>query len=110
MMCLYLLFCRIPIPLCKKLGSLTAKYRWFALVYIIGMFFVLPGLFVGLTFIDKDGIAMYSFLGFMVFTILAVVFLNFLQSNERLKTKLPVRIQNWYFLPECLRSLEPYDR
>lgn len=36
-------FMRFPIPLAKKLGDTTAKYRWFAVLYLILMFFVLPG-------------------------------------------------------------------
>lgn len=33
---------RVPIPLCKILGNTTAEYRWFAALYLIGMFLVLP--------------------------------------------------------------------
>ena len=35
-------FMRVPIPLCKILGNTTAEYRWFALVYLFGMFLILP--------------------------------------------------------------------
>ena len=35
-------FMRAPIPLCKILGNTTAEYRWFAALYLIGMFLVLP--------------------------------------------------------------------
>ncbi|CAL4116130.1 unnamed protein product, partial [Meganyctiphanes norvegica] len=37
-------FMRFPIPMAKGLGNITAQYRWFAIVYLIGMFFVMPGL------------------------------------------------------------------
>ena len=53
---------RFPIPLCKKLGKITATYRWFAIVYVVGMFFVMPGFFVLLTLIDSSGITMYTFM------------------------------------------------
>ena len=36
-------FMRFPIPLAKFLGTRTANYRWFAILYIIFMFFLLPG-------------------------------------------------------------------
>lgn len=36
-------FMRFPIPLAKKLGETTAKYRWFAVLYLFVMFFFLPG-------------------------------------------------------------------
>ena len=32
----------VPIILAKKLGDITAKYRWFAIVYIISSFFLIP--------------------------------------------------------------------
>ena len=57
----FILF-RFPIPLCKKLGKITATYRWFAIVYVVGMFFVMPGFFVLLTMIDSKGITMYTFM------------------------------------------------
>ena len=94
--------------MCKKLGALTVNYRWFAIAYIVGMFFLLPGIFVGLTFIDENGIAMYTFLGIMALVISSVMLLNFLQS--KMQSKLPPFLQTWDFLPEPLRSLEPYDR
>jgi hypothetical protein len=74
------------------------------------MFFVLPGLFVGLTFIDSKGIAMYTVLALMVFLIVTVVSLNMLQANAKTKNKLPSVLQDWQYLPESLRSLDPYDR
>ena len=36
-------FMRFPIGLAKGLGEITAKYRWFAILYLIVMFFLLPG-------------------------------------------------------------------
>jgi len=101
---------RIPIPLSKKLGKLTAKYRWFAVVYIIGMFFLLPGIFVGLTFLDPKGIVMYTFLAISAVSILFIVIINYLQSHETYHEKLPLKLKNWDFLPGPLRSLDPYDR
>jgi len=35
-------FTRLPIPMCKALGKITANYRWFAILYLILMFFLLP--------------------------------------------------------------------
>jgi hypothetical protein len=32
----------VPIRLAKKLGDTTATYRWFAIVYIIASFFLIP--------------------------------------------------------------------
>jgi len=103
-------FMRIPIPLCKKLGKITAKYRWFALVYIIGMFFVMPGVFVALTLIDSTGIVMNIFLGIFAVVLAVIGTINFMQSNATLQKWLPKILLNWDFMPKPLRSLEPYDR
>ena len=103
-------FMRFPIPLAKRLGKITSNYRWFAIVYIIGMFFVLPGIFVGLTFIDSRGIAMYTFLAIVAFLAILGGALNVVQSKESLKKRLPEELQTWEFLPKPMRSLEPYDR
>lgn len=35
-------FMRFPIPMCKALGNITAEYRWFAIVYLVFMFFLMP--------------------------------------------------------------------
>merc|ERR1711953_871305 len=82
-------FMRFPIPLCKKLGKITAKYRWFALVYIIGMFFVLPGVFVALTLVDSSGIVMYTFLAIFTAVLAVIGTINFMQSREKLQNCLP---------------------
>ena len=103
-------FMRFPIPLCKKLGKITAKYRWFALVYIIGMFFVLPGVFVALTLVDSSGIVMYTFLAIFTAVLAVIGTINFMQSREKLQNCLPKFLRNWDFMPKPLRSLEPYDR
>jgi sodium-dependent phosphate cotransporter len=33
---------RFPIPMAQKLGKITAEYRWFAVVYIVSAFFLIP--------------------------------------------------------------------
>ena len=96
--------------MCKKLGALTANYRWFAIVYIIFMFFMLPWTFVGLTLIDSQGIAMYTFLVLVLLILITIVLLNYLQSHEKFCKFLPQQLQNWQILPKPLRSLDPYDR
>jgi sodium-dependent phosphate cotransporter len=35
-------FFRSPIAAAKALGNMTAKYRWFSIVYLLVMFFFLP--------------------------------------------------------------------
>ena len=40
---------RWPLVACKILGRTTAKYRWFAVFYLIISFFVLPATIVALS-------------------------------------------------------------
>ena len=104
------LICYRFIPLATKLGKLTAKYRWFAVVYIIVMFFVTLGIFVALSLIDTKGIAMYTFLGISLFVTILVALLKIIQSKDSLKSYLPESLHTFEFLPKPLRSLEPYDK
>jgi len=99
-------FMRFPITLAQTLGETTSKYRWFALVYLLGMFFVFPAF-----------VFLLSLAGFFVIYIVfipAALLLIFVTIINVLQTKkpelLPPRLQSWEFLPEVLRSLEPEDR
>ncbi len=42
-------FMRFPVPMAKKLGEITASYRWFAVVYIVSAFFLIPAIVFGLS-------------------------------------------------------------
>eukprot|EP00090_Calanus_glacialis_P021312 TRINITY_DN32887_c0_g1_i1.p1 TRINITY_DN32887_c0_g1~~TRINITY_DN32887_c0_g1_i1.p1 ORF type:complete len:623 (-),score=92.71 TRINITY_DN32887_c0_g1_i1:471-2339(-) len=46
---------RWPLVMCKILGKTTANYRWFAIVYLLLMFFVFPGMVVSLSLLGKTG-------------------------------------------------------
>ena len=65
---------------------------------------------MGLNFVDGKGIAMYTFLSLVALLGFVVATMNCLQSHEKLSKILPEKLRNWQFLPEPLRSLEPYDR
>uniref|UniRef100_H2YZA7 Sodium-dependent phosphate transport protein 2A n=1 Tax=Ciona savignyi TaxID=51511 RepID=H2YZA7_CIOSA len=41
---------RIPMRAAKGLGNVTAKYRWFSVFYVICVFFIIPGIILGLSF------------------------------------------------------------
>ncbi len=99
----FLISYRFPLPLCKKLGKTTAKYRWFALVYIVAMFVIIPLTLVGLSAIGNS--VLYTFLGLVAFLVVLVVLVNLMQS--KCPGKLPKSLQEW---PYWLKSLEPYDR
>ena len=88
------------------LGDTTAKYRWFALVYLFGMFLIIPGIIFLLSL--AGAIAIY--IVFIPFPILVLTVVILTQLQNRRPHLLPVKMQSWSFLPEPLRSLEPMDR
>ena len=93
--------------MCKILGRTTAEYRWFAIVYLLVMFFLLP-LFVMVTSLNK-----YSFIVFMSLfggLLLIVTLINVMQSYLTTRKFLPKFLRDWDFLPLFMHSLEPYDR
>lgn len=96
---------KVPIGLAKKLGNTTAQYRWFAIAYLIVLFFILP-----LTVFGLSVLGWYVLLGVgapIVLLCVFVIIVNILQE-KRLKA-LPKALQTWNFLPRPLRSLQPYD-
>ncbi len=44
---------RIPIRMAKRLGRITADYRWFSIVYVIFLFFLFPLIILGLSFAGR---------------------------------------------------------
>ena len=96
---------RWPIPLAKHLGDITAEYRWFAALYLVVMFFLLP---LAVFLLSLAGlIPLYVVLGitFALFGLVAIV--NLLQ--DRRPEWLPKFLQDWSFLPLWMRSLKPLD-
>ncbi|XP_057297475.1 sodium-dependent phosphate transport protein 2B-like isoform X2 [Hydractinia symbiolongicarpus] len=97
---------RIPIKMAKRLGNTTASYRWFALSYLVIVFFVMPALIFALSLAGWK-----VFVGVMVPIACLVVFIviiNIIQAKK--KSLLPKPLQTWEWAPLMLRSLEPYDR
>ena len=48
--------CQFYPVMCKILGKTTANYRWFAIVYLLLMFFVLPAMVLSLSLLGQIGI------------------------------------------------------
>ena len=97
---------RVPIKMAKALGNITAEYKWFAIVYLFVVFFILPGAIFGLSLAGWK-----VFAGIMVpiaVFVLAIVIINIMQSKKQ--NWLPNRLRSWEWLPKTCRSLEPYDR
>jgi len=96
---------RIPIPMAKRLGDLTARYRWFAGFYLVFMFFLLPALVFLLSLAGPA--ALYMVLAPLLLLALAVAVINVIQNTR--PHWLPSYLQTWDFLPLWMRSLQPLD-
>ncbi|XP_070273287.1 sodium-dependent phosphate transport protein 2A [Myotis yumanensis] len=97
---------RLPIRMAKALGKCTAKYRWFAVLYLLLCFVLMPSLVFGISM--AGGWAMVG-VGAPFAALLAfVVLVSVLQSRS--PRHLPKWLQTWDFLPRWMHSLQPLDR
>uniref|UniRef100_A0AC34FTK4 Sodium-dependent phosphate transporter n=1 Tax=Panagrolaimus sp. ES5 TaxID=591445 RepID=A0AC34FTK4_9BILA len=96
----------VPIQLAMKLGDKTAKYRWFALVYIAVVFFIVPAILLGISFLPQ--VAMIISLAAIILFFAFIITINVLQVKY--PRILPPFFRNWDFLPIWARSLQPYDK
>ena len=99
-------FFRPAIAGAKFLGNQTAKYRWFAIVYLIMAFFLLPAAGFALSVISW--IALAAVFGPIALICIFVFVMKIIQ--RRCPTCLPAKLRNWKWLPVYFRSLEPMDR
>lgn len=95
---------RLPIRLARVLGTCTAKYRWFAVLYLFFCFLVLPLSVFGLSMAGWQvlvGVAVP-----LVVLLLIVIIINVMQ--RRWPNYLPKVLRSWDFLPRPLHSLAPW--
>uniref|UniRef100_A0A8C8AAM3 Sodium-dependent phosphate transport protein 2A n=1 Tax=Otus sunia TaxID=257818 RepID=A0A8C8AAM3_9STRI len=99
-------FTRLPIRMAKALGERTAKYRWFAVLYLIVCFLLLPSLIFGISMAGWRALVGVGtpFLGLLFF----VGLVNALQARS--PGHLPKWLQTWDFLPAWMHSLQPLDQ
>ena len=88
------------------MGETVAQYRWFAILYLVFMFFLLPLYTFGLSLIGP--IAIYIAFLPLLAVLAVVVLINVLQQKK--PQWLPEILRDWDFLPEFMRSLDPLDR
>ncbi|XP_060798219.1 sodium-dependent phosphate transport protein 2B-like [Neoarius graeffei] len=99
-------FTRVPIRLAKALGNRTAKYRWFAIIYLFACFFIMPLTVLGLSI---AGWQVLVGVGVPVVALVVfVIVVNIMQSRCP-RFLVPV-LRTWDFLPRPLHSLTPWDR
>lgn len=99
-------FMRWPVMLSQWMGDTTARYRWFPIFYIIVLFVVLPGVAILLSLAGTFVMLIVGLPPVIAFGL--IVLLNVVQNKW--PQVLPVCMRDWHFLPEWMRSLEPYDR
>ncbi|MEQ2185395.1 hypothetical protein GOODEAATRI_017768, partial [Goodea atripinnis] len=92
--------------LAKGLGNKTAKYRWFAAVYLLLCFLVLPLAVFGLSIAGWQ--VLVGIGAPIVMFIIIVIIINVMQS--RCPRFLPKFLRNWDFLPRPLHSMAPWDK
>ncbi|XP_039608821.1 sodium-dependent phosphate transport protein 2B-like [Polypterus senegalus] len=97
---------RLPIRLAKFLGNQTAVYRWFAVVYLIISFVILPLTVFGLSvagwqYLTGIGIPFIMF-------VIAIIVINIMQS--KCPRFLPNILKTWDNFPLWLHSLKPWDK
>ncbi|XP_020837408.1 sodium-dependent phosphate transport protein 2C [Phascolarctos cinereus] len=97
---------RLPVPLAKKFGNVTARYRWVAGVYLLFSFFLIPLAVFGLSM--AGGIVLAGVGGPLLGLLALVVLINLMQRH--CPTWLPPCLRSWAFLPLWLHSLQPWDR
>ena len=96
---------KVPIKLAKILGNTTAKYRWFAIFYLIVMFLVFPAVVLSLSLAGWYVILAVG--GPLLLLFVFIIVVNVLQG------KIPEKmgcLATWDFLPLWMHSLEPLDR
>ncbi|XP_055988956.1 sodium-dependent phosphate transport protein 2C [Sorex fumeus] len=97
---------RLPIPLAKRFGNVTARYRWVAVLYLLLSFLLLPLAAFGLSL--AGGVVLAAVGGPLLVLLLLVILVNVLQRHR--PAWLPRRLRSWAWLPRWMRSLEPWDR
>ncbi len=97
---------KVPVNMAKSLGITTANYRWFAPLYIIIFFFLVPGAIFALSMAGKYYLIGIG--GFIGISLLLISVVNMMQSKA--PRALPVFLRTWNWAPIWIRSLEPYDR
>ncbi|KAG8537119.1 hypothetical protein GDO81_025039, partial [Engystomops pustulosus] len=97
---------RLPIHVAKKFGDITAKYRWFAVLYLLLSFLILPLAIFGLSM--AGWIVLAAVGGPLLLVFIVAIIINILQ--KKFPKVLPRFLKNWDFLPIWLHSLAPWDR
>ena len=94
-------FMRWPLTLCKILGRTTANYRWFAIFYLIIMFFALPSFVLGLSLAGTR--IFFGVMGLILVTMALVIVVNIMQVKVSRGMRIDLMLGGLY------HRKEPYE-
>ncbi|XP_013398891.1 sodium-dependent phosphate transport protein 2B [Lingula anatina] len=97
---------KVPIGLAKTLGEKTAGHRWFAVLYLVIMFFGFPAMVFALSIPGWQYLLGIG--GPLLLFFIIIIVINVIQVKR--PGCLPAKLRNWDFLPIWCHSLSPYDR
>ena len=96
---------KVPLFCARLLGNTTAKYRWFPILYVSSVFFIIPATLFGLSL--AGWYVLLSVAGPITILAIVVIVINVLQIRNR--HWLPVCLQSWDCLPLWMHSWDPLD-
>ncbi|XP_072422381.1 sodium-dependent phosphate transport protein 2C-like isoform X2 [Chiloscyllium punctatum] len=99
-------YMRIPISLAKVFGNITARYRWFPIMYLLLSFILIPGTLFGLSM--AGWIVLGAIAGPIFIILILIVTINIIQ--KKCPRILPSKLRSWDFLPLWMHSFSPLDR
>ncbi|CBY23931.1 unnamed protein product [Oikopleura dioica] len=89
------------------IGKMSARYRWWAILYTILAFVVIPLALFGISLVDETAGPIIALVIMYVFAVAigVIAFITWLQQNH--PKVLPKFLKSWKFLPVCMRSIRP---
>uniref|UniRef100_H2ZBY3 Sodium-dependent phosphate transport protein 2B n=1 Tax=Ciona savignyi TaxID=51511 RepID=H2ZBY3_CIOSA len=84
---------RVPIRGAKALGNITSEYRWFAVIYMISAFFIIPAALLALSIADFW--AMMSVVIVVAVIVVFIIVTNVIQTHK--PHLLPSFLRTWEF-------------
>jgi sodium-dependent phosphate cotransporter len=91
---------KVPISLARWMGNTTAKHRWFAIVYIITAFVLIP---LGLLGLSLAGAAV--FLGVLIPIVIVIAAVSIIALLRKHKPEiLPGFLKDFSYLPAWMRT------
>jgi len=94
----------------RKLGKICKIYRFFPVLYILFFFFMLPAIFIGISFLFEEGTAGYEALGtlIVIFMVLAITYSIYWYNKKDGKAKAIAFMENRQLRNDTTKNL-PQD-